>query len=74
MLCVTVHVHRFMQEAEMRMPKLKRIAAVLRQLTPDQRKSVAVELTALDAQPASTVLIEGVLRMWRDVPARQVYT
>ena len=43
----------------MRRPELKRITAALRQLTPDQRKSVAVELAALDAQPASTVLIEG---------------
>ena len=43
----------------MRKPELKRITAALRQLTPDQRKSVAAELAALDAQPASTVLIEG---------------
>jgi len=48
-----------MQEAEMRKPELKRITAALRQLTPDQRKSVAVELAALDAQQASTALIEG---------------
>ncbi|MEO6421644.1 MAG: IS1595 family transposase, partial [Candidatus Nitrotoga sp.] len=38
---------------------MKRITAALRQLTPNQRKSVAVELAALDARPASTVLIEG---------------
>ena len=43
----------------MRKPELKQITAALRQLTPDQRKTVAVELAALDAQPASTVLIEG---------------
>lgn len=43
----------------LRRPELKRITAALRQLTPDQRKSIAVELAALDAQPASTVLIEG---------------
>jgi hypothetical protein len=46
-----------MQEAEMKRPELKRITAALWQLTPDQRKSVAVELVALDAQPASTMLI-----------------
>ena len=34
----------------MRRPELKRITVALRQLTPDQRKSVAVELAALDAQ------------------------
>ena len=38
----------------MRKPELKRITAALRQLAPDQRKSVAAELAALDAQPAST--------------------
>ncbi len=43
----------------MRKLELKRITAALRQLTPDQRKSVAVELAALDAQPASTVIVEG---------------
>ena len=43
----------------MRKPELKRITAALRQLAPDQRKSVAAELAALDAQPASTELIEG---------------
>jgi transposase-like protein len=43
----------------MRKPELKRITAALRDLTPEQRKIVAVELAALDAQPASTVIIEG---------------
>lgn len=43
----------------MRKLELKRITAALRQLTADQRKSVAVELAALDAQPASTVIVEG---------------
>lgn len=43
----------------MRKPELKRITAALRELTPVQRKIVAVELAALDAQPASTVIIEG---------------
>jgi len=43
----------------MRKLELKRITAALRQLTPDQRKSVAVELAALDAQLASTVIVEG---------------
>ena len=43
----------------MRKLELKRITAALRQLTPDQRKSVVVELAALDAQPASTVIVEG---------------
>ncbi|MEO6421175.1 MAG: IS1595 family transposase, partial [Candidatus Nitrotoga sp.] len=32
----------------MRRLELKRITAALRQLTPNQRKSVAVELAALD--------------------------
>lgn len=43
----------------MRKPELKRITAALRELTLEQRKMVAVELAALDAQPASTVIIEG---------------
>jgi transposase-like protein len=42
----------------MRKPELKRITAALRDLTPVQRKIVAIELAALDAQPASTVIIE----------------
>ena len=48
-----------MQEAETRKLELKRITAALRQLTPDQRKRVAVELAALDAQSASTVIVDG---------------
>ena len=48
-LCVTIFVHRFMQEAEKRKLELKRITAALKHLTPDQRKNVAVELAALDA-------------------------
>ena len=40
----------------MRRPVLKRITAALRKLTRDKRKRVAVELAALDAQLASTVL------------------
>lgn len=51
---------------------LKRITAALRQLTPDQRKHVAVELTAPDAQPALTVLMRR-LHMCRDVPVLSVY-
>ena len=43
----------------MRKPELKRITAALRQMTPIQRKIVAVELATLDAQPAATVIIEG---------------
>ena len=43
----------------MRKSELNRITAALRDLTPVQRKIVAVELAALDAQPASTVIIEG---------------
>ena len=43
----------------MRKPELKRITAALRQLTPAQRKVVSAELASLDAQSASTVLIEG---------------
>ena len=42
---------------------LKRITAALRQLTPDQRKHVAVELAASDAQPPLTVLIEEALHV-----------
>lgn len=37
----------------MRRPELKRTTAALRQLAPDHRNSVAVELVALDAQLAS---------------------
>ena len=43
----------------MRKPELKRITDALKQLTPIQRKAVSVELAALDAQPASTAVIEG---------------
>ena len=43
----------------MRKPELKRITAALRQLTPDQYKSVAVELAALDAQPIQLWLPRG---------------
>lgn len=38
--------------------ELNRITAALRQLTPLQRKRVAAELAALDAQPASTRIAE----------------
>ena len=47
------------QEPKMRKPELKRMTAALRQLSPVQRKIVASELAALDAQPATTVIIEG---------------
>ena len=43
----------------MRKFELKRITAALRQMSPIQRKIVATELAALDAQPASTLIIEG---------------
>ncbi len=43
----------------MRKPELKRITAALRKLTSEQRKLVSAELAALDAQPLSTVIIEG---------------
>ncbi len=43
----------------MRKPELNRITAALRQLTPVQRKVVAAELAALDAQPVSTVVVES---------------
>ena len=43
----------------MRKPELNRITAALRQLTPVPRKVVAAELAALDAQPVSTVIVEG---------------
>src|ERR1039457_4133491 len=58
-LCVTAGVRRAMQEPAMRKPELNRITAALRQMTAVQRKIVAVELAALDAQPAATVIIEG---------------
>ena len=43
----------------MRKFELKRITAALRQLSPVQRKIVATELAALDAQPASTTVVES---------------
>jgi hypothetical protein len=58
-LVSTTQVRRVFQEAEMRKPELKRLTAALRQLTPVQRKIVSAELASLDAQPASTVIIES---------------
>ena len=58
-MCVTARVRWVTQEPEMRKPELKRITAMLRQLSPVQRKIVANELAALDAQPAVTVIVEG---------------
>ena len=52
-------VRLFIQELDMRKPELNRITAALRQMTPIQRKIVAVELAALDAKPATTMIIEG---------------
>ena len=43
----------------MRKFELKRITSALRQMSPSQRKIVATELEALDAQPASTTIVEG---------------
>ena len=43
----------------MRKPELKRIVAALRQLSPVQRKVVAVELAALETQTMATVIVEG---------------
>ena len=43
----------------MRNFRLNRITAALRQLTPAQRKLVAAELAALDAQPVSTRIAES---------------
>ena len=43
----------------MRKLELNRITASLRNLTPMQRKVVAAELAALDAQPVSTMIVEG---------------
>lgn len=43
----------------MRKFELKRITSALRQMSPSQRKIVATELAALDAQPASTTIVEG---------------
>jgi transposase-like protein len=42
----------------MRKPELNRITAALRKLTPMQRRFVAAELAALDAQPVSTMIVE----------------
>ncbi len=58
-LDVMAQLRRVIQEWEMRKPELNRITKALRNLTPVQRKVVAAELAALDAQPASTVIIEG---------------
>jgi len=55
----TAQVRRNLQALEMRKPELKRITAASRQLTPVQYKVVSAELASLDAQPASTVIIEG---------------
>jgi hypothetical protein len=55
---VTVRVRWFIQEPDMKKPELNRMTAALRQLTPVQPKIVANELAALDAQPATTVIIE----------------
>jgi len=52
-------VRRPMREPIMRKSELNRITAALRKLTSDQRKWVAAELASLDAQPVSTVIIEG---------------
>jgi transposase-like protein len=52
-------MRRTMQEFIMRKAELNRITAALRKLTPEQRKRVAAELASLDAQPVSTVIIEG---------------
>ena len=43
----------------MRKPELNRITAALRKLTPMQRRVVAAELASLDAQPVSTMIVEG---------------
>lgn len=43
----------------MRKPELNLITAALRNMTPVQRKVVAAELAALDAQPVTTVIVEG---------------
>lgn len=43
----------------MRKPELNRITAALRNLTPMQRRVVAAELAALDAQPVSTMIVES---------------
>jgi len=43
----------------MRKVELNRITAVLRKMTPEQRKRVAAESASLDARPVSTVIVEG---------------
>lgn len=58
-LDVMAQVRRVIQECVMRKFELKRITSALRQMSPSQRKIVATELAALDAQPASTTIVEG---------------
>ena len=58
-LDVMAHVRRVIQKAEMGKPNIKRIVALLRQLSSSQLKAVAVEMVALEARSGATALIEG---------------
>ncbi len=58
-LGVMAPVRRVIQEAEMRKPNMKRIVALLRQLSSSQLKAVAVEMVALEARSGATAVIEG---------------
>lgn len=58
-LGVMAQVCRVTEEPGLKKLELKRITAALRPMSPIQRKIVATELAALDAQPASTLIIEG---------------
>ena len=58
-LGVMARVRRVIQEAEMRKPNMKRIVALLRQLSSSQLKAVAVEMVALEARSGATAVIEG---------------
>lgn len=52
-------MRRLIQEAEMRKPNMKRIVALLRQLSPSQLKAVAVELAGMETRLGATAVIEG---------------
>ena len=58
-LGVMAHVRRLIQEAEMRKTNMKRIVALLGQLSPSQLKAVAVEMAALEARSGATAVLEG---------------
>lgn len=67
-LDVMAHVRRVIQKAEMGKPNIKRIVALLRQLSPSQLKAVAVEMAALETRSEATALIEGCGAAGRSCP------